>query len=135
MKENEEKILHKDLSYKVVGCLYEVYNELGPGQKESVYHEALKIEFKEKKIAYESKRRIPIVYKTVKVGTYEPDFLVEDKILIEIKSVPLMPKVFEKQLKYYLKGTPYPLGYLVNFGSEEIDIRRRIMTKETNLSE
>lgn len=125
-----DKILYKELSYKVVGCFYEVYNILGPGQKESVYFEALKFEFKNRIVTYEEKKRIPIIYKGRKVGVYEPDFIVEDKIIVEIKSIPLMPRVYEKQLKFYLKGTPYLLGYLVNFGSEEIDIRRRIMDRK-----
>jgi GxxExxY protein len=122
-----EKILYKELAYKVVGCFYEVYNTLGPGQKESVYQRALSVEFTLKDIPFKEKERIKIIYKEQNVGVYEPDFIVNDKILIEIKSVPQMPNVFEKQLKYYLKGTKYRLGYLVNFGSEEIDIRRRIM--------
>lgn len=104
------EILYKDLSYRLVGCFYEVYNTLGPGQKESVYHEALKVEFNIQDIKYEDKARILIRYKGNKVGTYEPDFLIESKILVEIKSMPIMPKVYEKQLKFYLKGTPYLLG-------------------------
>ena len=85
------------------------------------------VEFTLKDLPFKEKERIKIIYKDHNVGVYEPDFIVNDKILIEIKSVPQMPNVFEKQLKYYLKGTKYGLGYLVNFGSEEIDIRRRIM--------
>ena len=60
------------------------------------------------------------------MGIYEPDFVIEDKIIVEIKSVLTMPKVFENQLYYYLKGTNYKVGYLVNFGNEHIDIRRRV---------
>jgi len=66
-------------------------------------------------------------YKRNNCGAYVPDFIIDDKILIEIKAVPEIPKVFEKQLYYYLKGTKYRLGYLVNFGSGKIDIRRRIL--------
>ncbi len=121
-----EKLLYKDLSYKIVGCFYEVYNELGPAHKEQIYHEALKIVFAEKGIEYKEKRRLRIKFKGKEIGIYEPDFIIEDKIIIEIKSVLNMPKVFEKQLYYYLRGTDYKIGYLVNFGNENIDIRRRI---------
>ena len=69
------------------------------------------------------------MFKGKKVGIYEPDFVVDNKIIIEIKSVLNMPKVFENQLYYYLKGTSYKVGYLVNFGNEHIDIRRRIYDK------
>ncbi len=60
------------------------------------------------------------------MGIYEPDFVIEDKIILEIKAVDYMPKVYENQLYSYLKGTDYKLGLLVNFGGDKIDIRRRI---------
>jgi GxxExxY protein len=122
-----EKVLYKDISYKLVGCFYKVYNTLGPGHKENIYHKALGIEFEDRKIKNISQKRLKIIYNEKEVGFYKPDFIVEDKIIIEIKSVLLLPKVFEKQLYYYLKGSGYRLGYLVNFGSERIDIRRRIL--------
>ena len=121
-----DNFLYRDLSYKIVGCFYDVYNELGPAHKEQVYHESLIILFKEQDVEFESRKRIPIKFKGKNVGIYEPDFVVEDKIIIEIKSVLNMPKVFESQLYYYLKGTNYKVGYLVNFGNEHIDIRRRV---------
>ena len=127
--EKKGDFLYKDLSYKVIGCFYDVYNELGPAHKEQVYHEALKISFEEKGIQFEDKKRLKIKFRGKNVGIYEPDFIVDDKIIIEIKSVLNMPKVFENQLYYYLRGTDYKLGYLVNFGNEHIDIRRRIFDK------
>lgn len=122
-----EKPLYKDISYKLVGCFYSIYNALGPGHKENIYHKALSIEFNKVGIKCVSKKRIPVEYKGNKIGFYEPDFIVEDKVIIELKSVLTMPGVFEKQLYYYLKGSGYRLGYLVNFGSEKIDIRRRVL--------
>jgi GxxExxY protein len=118
--------LYKELSYGIVGCFYEVYNALGPAHKEQIYQEALKIVFTEKEIAYRNNKRIKIRFKGKEIGIYEPDFIIEDKVIIEIKSVLNMPKVFEKQIYYYLRGTDYKVGYLVNFGNEKIDIRRRI---------
>jgi len=122
----QKPFLFKELSYQLVGCFYEVYNEIGPAHKEQIYHEALKILFKEKGLKFESKPKTPILFKDKKLGVYEPDFLIDQKIVIEIKSVFNMPKVFEQQLYYYMKGTEFKIGYLVNFGSERIDIRRRI---------
>ena len=121
-----EKILYKKLSYKITGCFFKVYNTLGPGHKEGIYHRALKIEFEKQKIKYSSKKRLKIEYEGKEVGIYEPDFIIEDKIIVELKSVLQMPKVYEQQLYYYLKGSDYKLGYLVNFGSDKIDIKRRI---------
>lgn len=110
------EILYKDISYKLVGCFYKVYNVLGPGHKEDIYDKALKVEFDDTKVKYISQKRLKIIYNNKEIGFYKPDFIIEDKIIVEIKSVLLMPKVFEKQLYYYLKGSGYRLGYLVNFG-------------------
>ena len=125
----DKKILYKDLSYRTVGCLYNVFNELGPAHKEQIYHKALCAEFKSVKIRFSDNKKLSVKYKGEDIGIYQPDFIIEDKIIVEIKSTLQMPKVFEKQLYYYLKGTKYNLGYLVNFGSEKLDIRRRIYDK------
>lgn len=123
----EKKFLYKELSYRLVGCFYDVYNELGPAHKELVYHEALKVLFNQEGLDFKSNKKLKILFRGNEVGIYEPDFIVEDKIIIELKSVLNMPKVFEQQLYYYLRGSDYKVGYLVNFGNEKIDIRRRIM--------
>ena len=121
-------LLYKELSYKVVGCFYEVYNKLGPGFKESIYHKALTIEFGIQNVPYEEKN-IAIRYKGKNAGYYIPDFIIDRKIIVEIKAVDNMPKLYETQLYYYLKGTNYKLGYIVNFGGSKIDIRRRVYDK------
>ncbi|MEK7448223.1 MAG: GxxExxY protein [Planctomycetota bacterium] len=129
MDTNQSKkveILYKELSYKIVGCLYKIYNTLGPGHKEDIYQKALRIEFDNNGTGYLAKKKLVIEYDGKKVGIYEPDFIIEDKIILEIKSVLTMPKVFEKQLYYYLHASGYRLGYLVNFGSDKIEIRRRV---------
>ena len=122
----EKYLIFKELSYEVVGCCYEVYNELGSAHKEQVYQEALKLAFEEKGISYEDKKRLKIKFKGKAVGVYEPDFIIDNKIIIEIKSVLNMSKVFENQLYYYLRGSEYKLGYLINFGNDHLDIRRRV---------
>ena len=124
--DNMGKLLYEKLSYDIIGCIYEVYNDLGPAHKEQVYHNALKIMFDSKNIQYKDEPRLKIKFKGKDVGTYVPDFIVEDKIVIELKSTLTMPMVFEKQLYYYLRGTKYKVGYLVNFGSDKLEIRRRV---------
>ena len=120
------KLEYEDLTYKIRGAFFEVYNELGPGFKELVYHNALKEEFDNSKLRYDEKKRIQINYKGKKVGIYEPDFIVEDKIIIELKAVPAIISLFEKQLYSYLRGTKYKVGLLVNFGADKLEIKRRI---------
>jgi len=120
------KILYEKESYKIRSAIFEVYNTLGPGFKEVVYHKALIEEFNRKDLTFDDKKRIQIRYKDKFVGTYEPDFIVEEKIIVEIKAVEKMPKVYEKQLYSYLKGTDYKVGFLVNFGDDKLEIKRRI---------
>jgi GxxExxY protein len=121
--------LYKELTYQIRGALYEVYNTLGPGFKESVYHRALAKEFTLRKIPFEEKKRLPVPFKGEEVGIYEPDFIIDEKVLIEIKAVPEMPRLYETQLFYYLRGTNYKLGFLVNFGGSKLEIKRRIYEK------
>jgi GxxExxY protein len=122
-------LLYPELSYSVVGAIYEVWKELGPAFKESAYQKALVEEFKRKGISFESQKTIPICYHDIKVGSYVPDFLIDGKILIEIKHLPRLTFKENKQAWYYLKGTPYKLLLLVNFGGQRLEIKRRIYDK------
>lgn len=128
VKRKVDDFLYEELTYKIRGCFFRVYNELGYGHKESVYQLALAEEFTNSNIKFEREKSLNIKYENKKVGTYKPDFIVERKVIIEIKAVEFVPKDFEKQLTYYLKGTDYKLGFLVNFGSPKLDIRRRVWT-------
>ncbi len=80
-------MLYEELTYKIRGAFYEVYNTLGPGFKEEIYHRALAKEFKLRNISFVEKKRLSITYKNEKVGIYEPDFIAEEKVLIEVKSL------------------------------------------------
>ncbi|MFH1287714.1 MAG: GxxExxY protein [bacterium] len=122
-------MVYEELTYEIRGACFEVFNALGSGFKETVYHNALSKEFKLRKLNFEGKKRLKIYFKDEEVGIYEPDFIVDDKIIIEVKAVPIMPKYFENQLYYYLKCTEYKLGLLINFGANKLDIRRRIYEK------
>jgi len=122
-------LLYPDLSYKVVGAIYEVWKELGPVFKESVYQKALIEEFKKRNIPFISQKQISIFYSGKKVGVYVPDFVIDDKILLEIKHLPRLTFKEKKQVWYYLKGTNYKLLLLVNFGGRKLEIERRIYDK------
>lgn len=119
-------LLYEDLTYKLRGVFFKVYNTLGFGHRESVYQNALVAEFNKQKIPFKEESRLGVIYDGAKVGTYTPDFLIDDKIILEIKSVEFLSKDAEKQLIYYLKGTNYKLGFLVNFGSSRLEIKRKI---------
>ena len=121
--------LYEDLTYKVRGAIFHVYNALGYGHKESVYQKSLAKELEILKIPFQQEKNIDVKYRNIKVGRYKPDFIIDDKIIIEIKAIELMPKIFEIQLLNYLKSTEYKLGFLVNFGGSKLFIRRIIWTQ------
>lgn len=121
-----ENLLYEDLTYKVRGTIFKVYNKLGFGHKESVYQKALCLEFLKQNIPFKERPQLKVTYENVAVGGYIPDFLIDDKIIVEIKSLEFLTKDSEKQLIYYLKGTNYRLGLLVNFGKNRLEIKRKI---------
>lgn len=129
---NNTKILYKELSYIIQGCCFEIRKEYGPGQKESIYVNLLKECLEDKKISVEKEKSIKIYSsKSGKViGTYRPDLVVANKIPIEVKSSRITVKQDEKQLYYYLRNSEYELGYLINFGTPRLYIKRIIYTND-----
>lgn len=122
------KLLYVDLTYKIRKALFTVYNILGFGHKEEVYQKALASELDSLSIPYENEVYLPVLYKNERVGSYRADFVVDKKIILELKAVDFMPKTFETQLLNYLKSTGFSLGILVNFGSPKLYIKRLIWT-------
>ncbi|MBU4360991.1 GxxExxY protein [Patescibacteria group bacterium] len=126
MQNKVDNFLYEDISYTIRGCCFKVYNGLGYGHKEIIYQNALAEEFTCQDLFFEREKRLDIFYNNKKIGIYKPDFVIKNKIIVEIKAVEYMPQNYEKQLIYYLKGTNYKLGFLINFGSKNLDIRRRV---------
>ena len=115
-----------ELTYQIRGAVWDVYNILGPGLLESVYEEALCYELHQRGIKVERQVPIPIIYKGVILNnSLKLDLIVEDRIIIELKSVDQVKSVFFKQLKTYLRLLGKPLGLLVNFG--ENDMKKGIL--------
>ncbi len=130
----DKKLLYEELTYRVRGAMFTVYNELGFGHKENIYQKALIKEFETLNIPYKQEVGLDVKYKGDIIGKYRPDFSIEDKIIIELKSVEFMPKSYEEQLVHYLKTTGFSLGLLVNFGSAKLQIRRLIWTNNQRVS-
>ncbi|OGX45745.1 MAG: hypothetical protein A3G38_02020 [Omnitrophica WOR_2 bacterium RIFCSPLOWO2_12_FULL_51_8] len=120
--------LYQDLTYKIIGALYDVHKELGSVHKEIIYHKAVAIELTERKIDFVEEKGIDVRYKGKKIGVYRPDFIIEDKVILEIKVVPLISKPMQDQVYYYIKGTEYKLVLLANFGTSKVGIKRLIYT-------
>jgi GxxExxY protein len=118
-----------DISFKIRGCIFKVYNSLGPGLLESVYEAALLYELLYINLGVESQVPIPVVYNGIKLDLgFRADLIVEKKVIIEIKSVENIAEVHHKQVLTYLKLTGIKLGLLVNFNSEDIShsIHRKV---------
>jgi len=130
MDANRE-LLFKDLSYKLQGLFYDVRNKYGQYHKEKVYHNALKEELQQQGIRFTAEPRIDVysVSSGKKLGTYVPDFLIEDSIIVEIKAGPFTIKDMEMQSIEYLKSSQYELCYLVNFGEHNFKPKRYAHSK------
>ena len=111
-----------------------VHRELGPGLLENVYEEALDIECALEGLQVQRQLKIPVIYKGKTIGEYKPDMLVNDLVIVEIKSVERFDPVFEAQILTYLKITQKRVGLLVNFNSRLVKdgIKRFILTQNLN---
>ena len=114
MSENE-------ISYVLRGCIFKVYNTLGPGLLESAYEAALLFELQKTSLNATSQVALPMIYETVTLDVgYRIDMLVENKVIVEIKSVEALLEVHHKQVITYLKLSGLKLGLLVNFNTAHI---------------
>ena len=95
----------EDLTFKIRGCVYEVFRVLGAGFLEQVYHQALLKEFELQGLRAESQRALEVTYKGTPVGLYVADILVEDRVVVELKAVESLTKAHEAQLLNYLKAS------------------------------
>ncbi len=109
------------ITFEIRGAIFDVYNTLGPGLLESVYEEALIYELQQRGLKVEQQKQVPIIYKGHELKTdLRLDLLVEDCVIVELKSVEEMKKVFSKQLLTYLRLLDKKVGLLVNFNTDNI---------------
>ena len=110
-----------DITYEIRGAIYDVYKELGPGLLESIYEEALCFELEERGLKVERQVQVPIKYKANVLKTeLRLDILVEGEVIVELKAVEEMKKLFAKQLLTYLRLMDKRVGLLVNFNTDNI---------------
>lgn len=124
-----DPLLYRDLTYRIREAVFKVKKELGLGHKEVVYQRALEEAFASAKLIFNREKQMPIFYQKKKVGVYQPDFIIDDKIIIELKALPFLGTEPKKQLWNYLTGSPYKLGLLINFGHQQLDIARIVYDK------
>ncbi|CAI2767807.1 GxxExxY protein [Flavobacterium collinsii] len=126
------KLLHQELTEVIIKTFYEVYNELGYGFLERVYQNSLYLELKNKGLNVEAQKKIIVYYKGLKVGEYYADLIVEDLIILELKTADYIAVEFENQILNYLKGTDCEVGLLLNFGTKP-EFRRKIFEDNRKL--
>ena len=105
------------ITEKIIGCAIEVHRTLGPGLLEATYEEALCIEFSDAGMKFQRQMPFPILYKGRNLGQYRLDLLVDEQVIVEIKSVERFDSVFEAQILTYLRVTGKRIGLLINFNS------------------
>ncbi len=113
-----------DLTEKILGCTFEVHNGLGCGFLEKVYQKALESELSEKGLKIKVNKGVKIFYKEKEVGFYIPDFIVEEKVIVELKTVDFLTKAHTAQVINYLKATGYAVGLILNFNQPRLQYKR-----------
>lgn len=113
---DERGLKHKELTERLIGIFYSIYNELGHGFLESVYEQAFSVVLAENNIFFERQIAIPVWFHRIQIGEFRADLLVERKVLIELKTGRDIDSAWEKQLLNYLRATDIEDGLLFNFG-------------------
>ncbi len=120
----------ESLTKKIIGAAFRVHNALGFGFLESVYENSLLIELGKEGVKAESQRPVNVYYEGQTVGKFVVDILVEDQIVLELKSVRQLATAHEVQLVNYLCATGMDIGLLLNFGPNKVDVKRKVRQLE-----
>ena len=118
------RILHKELSYRIVGCAQKVHRTLGPGFPESVYHKAMCYELMDAGLAFESEKSAEVFYGGSLCGEFRMDILVDNTIVLELKALAKLTDEHIAQALSYLKATALRLAILINFGAVSLETKR-----------
>ena len=119
------ELLHKNITEEIIKTFYDVYNELGYGFLEKVYHNAMFIELKNKGFYVESQKQIKVYFRGKEVGEYYADLMIDESVIVELKAAEIIVEAFENQLINYLRGTNVEVGLLLNFGPKP-EFKRKV---------
>lgn len=129
----DSKFKYSDITEKIIGCAMKVHSTLGSGYQEYIYQRALAIEFGKAELNYRMEYDIPLHYDGIKIGTRIVDFLVDNKITVELKAVSRLESVHLAQALNYLEAHNLEIGLLINFGSKSLQFKRLINNKKKPL--
>ena len=119
---------YEHVTEKIIGCAYRVYNRMGFGFLESVYEKCMLIELRKAGLTAEAQKSIAVCYENETVGDFIADIVVEDAVIVELKSVRTIAKAHEVQLVNYLVATGKDMGLLLNFGEQKVEVKRKVRT-------
>ncbi len=128
------KLLYKDLTYQIRNIIFNVRKNIGLGHKEIIYQKAIENDLLKSNINFDKEKIINIVHDNKKLGVYRPDFIIENKIILEIKALPFVGNIEKRQIWNYLKGSEYKLALLVNFSHTRANIYRVIYDESRDSS-
>ena len=126
----KEEYKYSELTEKIIGCAMRVHSKLGNGFQEVIYQRALAIELEKANLLFVRELEMPIFYDDVNIGTRRVDFLVEEKILVELKAISKLEKVHLAQSLNYLEAFKLEIGLLINFGTTRLEFKRLIKTRK-----
>jgi GxxExxY protein len=124
MENQNTNLIARDLSEKIIGIYYEVYNEVGYGFLESVYANCMYLALTDAGLNVQRELAIPVWFRGKDVGSFKADLVVNDCILLELKAVKNLDRAHEAQILNYLRGTSLEVGLLMNFGAPKPEFRR-----------
>lgn len=116
---------YEDITQRIIGSAYKVHNQLGFGFLESVYKKAMIIELSKDALKVEPEKPLKVYYDSQIVGDFYVDLIIEDEIIVELKSVQNLAKEHEVQLVNYLNGLKKEIGLLINFGPSGVEVKRK----------
>jgi len=123
-------VQYENVTEKIIGCAYRVYNRMGFGFLESVYEKCLLIELRKAGLNVEAQKPITVHYENQVVGEFVADLVVEGEVIVELKSVRRLVEAHEVQLVDYLVATGKDVGLLLNFGEGKVEVKRKVRTLE-----
>jgi GxxExxY protein len=126
MQKQASKLLYPELTEKIIGVYYDVYNEVGHGFLESVYSNCMQIALTQAGLTVEREVLIPVVFRNRDVGQFRSDLLVEKLVLLELKAVQALDRSHEAQVLNYLRATELEVGLLLNFGAPQPQLKRLV---------
>lgn len=118
----------KEETHTIIGCAFEVLNELGHGLNEKLYENSLVVEFKRRSIAFDQQRIFEVVYKGEHVGEFRPDLIAFEKVVVDAKTIDRITDHERGQMLNYLRITKLPVGLILNFKHAKLDFERIVLS-------